>query len=373
MKRLPFRSLIVTLVLSLFVTGCWDRRELEDRELVVAMAIDRAKKGLNVSVQVPITGNVSGSGESAGGGSGKAIQNFHGEGKTLADALAKMNEKMDKTLFLGHLGIVLFGEEQSRVGLQPILDVLRRDPYIQRRLYPVVTRGKSEPLLQDGTEMEQIKSMFIRNMLETGEEAQVTIPFRLHDMFVTLSTPTRGVPILNYIGLEDGKYAWLGLAVFHQDRMIGTLSPDEAIPLLQIREEKVGQKVLVQCPTGDGTFQFYPLNMRRKFHVTKEPKLRITIEIEGRLKEKTCESSGKKNEQNSFLEHQVEKLYEEKAKQLIRKAQKEWHLDIFEFGHYIHAYHHTLYTSQDWSERFRNIPIEPHYEVYIRREGTSLN
>ena len=373
MRHLPFRSLIVFLVLSLLVTGCWDHRELEDRDLVVTMAIDRVKKGLRLSVQVPITGNVSGSGKAAGGEGGKSVQVFSQEGKTLADAITKLNEEMDKTLFLGYLGVVLFGEDQARAGIKKPLDMLRRDPYIQRRLYPIVTKGNSEPFLLDGTEMEQIKTVFLRNMFETGEEAQVTIPFRLHDLLVTLSTPTRGVPILNYIGLENGKYKWLGVAVFNQDRMVGVLSPDETIPLVQIRERKTGQKVLARCPEGDGTFQFYPLSSRRHIRITKEPRLRVSVELEGRMVEKTCGDSGKKNEQIHDLEKQVEQLYEQRAKQLVKKAQKKWKLDIFEFGHYLHAYHHSLYQSLNWSEQFPKVPIEVKYHVYIRREGTSLN
>ena len=371
MRRPPFRSLIVILVLSMLITGCWDRRELEDRELVITMAIDRAKKGLNLAIQVPITGNVSGSG--TGGGGGKSVQVFSQEGKSLANAMTNLSEELDKTPFLGYLGVVLFGEDQARSGIKQDLDMLRRDPCIQRRLYPVVTRGKSERFLLEGTEMEQIKTMFIRNMLETGEEAQVTVPFRLHDLLVTLSTPTRGVPILNYLGLENGKYKWLGVAVFNQDRMIGTLNAGETIPLLQIREQQVGQKVLVRCPAGSGTFQFKPLSVRREIRVTKEPRLRVTVELEGRIVEKACQNSGKKNEHSKYLEQQIEQLYEQRAKRLINKAQKEWKLDIFEFGHYVHAYYHSLYRSVNWSEHFHQIPIDVQYHVYVRREGTSLN
>lgn len=370
MNRPLRRSFMIALVLSLFVTGCWDRRELEDRELAIAMAIDKAKEGLHVSIQVPITANVVGSGTSGGG---ESIQVYSHESRTLSDALSKLNEKMDKTLFLGYLGLVLFGEEQSRDGIKKVLDMMRRNPYIQRRLYPVVTKGKSEPFLHGGTEMEQIKALFIRNMLESGEDTQVTIPFRLHDLFVSLSTPTRETPILNYIGWEEGQYRWLGFAVFNKDRMIGTLSPNETIPLLHIREQKVGQRVLVKCPEGNGDFQFYPLNVQRKIRVTKGPQLQVRVEVEGRLSEKTCDVQGKKNQQNQSFEQQIQQLYEQQAKRLITKAQKEWKLDIFEFGYYVHAYHHPIYQSVDWRKRFSEIPIDVSYRVYVRREGTSLN
>lgn len=373
MKHRTLSSLIMILVLSLLVSGCWDRKEIENRELAIAMAVDKAKQGIEVSIQVPIIGNIAGSGESAGGAGGKSTQVFHQQGETLADALTKINGKMDKSLFLGHLSLVFLGEEQARIGIKNILDVMRRDTYIQRRLYPVVAKGKGRRLLEDGTDMEQLKAMFVKNMLETGEKAQATIPFRLHDLLVTLSTPTRKVPILNYIGVVDGKYQWLGLAVFNEDRMIGTLSPEEAIPLLQIREQKVGQRILIKCPVGNGSYQFYPLNMRRKIQVTKEPRIQVLVEIEGRLTEKTCLEQGKENRQKRQLEQQIQQIYQQRANRLIQKAQKDWKLDIFEFGRYIHAYHNSLYQAINWEKTFRKIPIDVSYHVYIRREGTSLN
>lgn len=370
MNRPLLHSLVITLVLSLLITGCWDRRELEDRELAVAMAIDRKKEGLQVSIQVPIATNIAGGATSGAGG---AFQVYSQEGRTLSDALSKMNEKLDKSLFLGYLGMILFGEEQSHAGIQEVLDMIRRDPNLQRRLYPVVTKGKSKPFLESGTEMEEIKSIFIRNMLEAGEQSEVTIPFRLHDLLVSLSSPTREAPILNYIGLEEGKFRWLGLAVFQKDRMIGTLSPDETVPLLQLREERVGQKVLVPCPEKDGVFQFHPMNVKRKIRVSEGPSLHIHVEVEGKLTEKTCREKEKKNEQNQMLEQQIQRYYEQQAKRLITKAQKEWKLDIFEFGRYVHAYHYPIYQSINWRQQFDQIPIDVVYRVYLRREGTSLN
>lgn len=352
-------------------TGCWDRRELEDRELVTAMAIDKGKKGLNVSVQVPIPANIVGSG-SSGGGSGKSVQVFSEESLTLADALTKLREKMDKNLFLGYLGLLLLGEEQSKTGIINLLDMMRRDPFIQRRVFPVVTKGRSQQLLTNGTEMEQIKTMFIENMIEAGKETESLMPSTLNDVLISLSTPTRQVPVLNYVGLAQGQYKWLGLAVFRKDRMIGTLTPNESIPLLHIREQKRGQLLLTSCPKGEGYVQFFPLNLRRTIRVNSKPSLHIQIELEGRVLEKTCKYIGDKIKQTEKIEKQVEKTYEQMAKRLITKSQNEWNLDIFQLGHYVNAYHHAIYKKSNWTQMFSQIPIDVSYHVYIRREGTSV-
>ncbi|MFO7291060.1 MAG: Ger(x)C family spore germination protein, partial [Bacillota bacterium] len=69
MKRRLFNLFAWVLVMGL-LTGCWDRREIEQRSFVFAMAIDEHPKGVEVSVQIPIPIMIVGSGGGVGGGQG---------------------------------------------------------------------------------------------------------------------------------------------------------------------------------------------------------------------------------------------------------------------------------------------------------------
>src|SRR5690606_24683298 len=116
MNRFLVHNLCVILVLSMIVTVCWDRREQEDRELVIAMAVDTEKKGIHVTSQVPIPAVIVGKGGGSGGSGGKSTVNFNARGETLSAALENMRRKLNKNLFLGYLEVMLFGEEKARSG-----------------------------------------------------------------------------------------------------------------------------------------------------------------------------------------------------------------------------------------------------------------
>lgn len=68
MKRLT--PIVVLLMGMLLVSGCWDRREVNDMAIVIAMAMDKEPNGhYRLSVQVPL---VSSLGSTSGGEAGRA-------------------------------------------------------------------------------------------------------------------------------------------------------------------------------------------------------------------------------------------------------------------------------------------------------------
>lgn len=371
MKRFLLRNLCIILILSIGVTGCWDRRELEDRELVIAMAVDSENRDLRVTTQVPIPAAIVGRGGS-GGSEGKSTMNFDAKGETLSAALDNMERKLNKNLFLGYLEVVLFGEEKARAGIGEQLDYLRRDTEVQRNLYPIVVRGKGSNLLDHGTEMEQIQAVFLPRMINVGSKQQTVMPARLNDLLITLSTPSREVPILNYFGLEDGQYKWLGFAVFKGDKMRGVLTPDETVPLLHIREKYRGKKILTPCPKGVGSIQFMPLKLKQKVRVNPGPSLHIDIEIEGNISEKTCSQVVKWQKREEIVAKKIENTYQQLANRLVHKAQKEWKLDIFNLGDFVRAFYPSVYKQVNWKKDFPNIPIDVSYRVYVRRSGANI-
>lgn len=53
-SRFKIASIIVILIHSLLLTGCWDRVEVNDLALILAFAVDKEEDGLyRMSVQLP--------------------------------------------------------------------------------------------------------------------------------------------------------------------------------------------------------------------------------------------------------------------------------------------------------------------------------
>ena len=164
-------STIITLllcVMALVLTGCWDRMEIEDRAVVLAIAVDQSNdtrlEGANsthlnanpvdrrplyrLTVQIAVPGRLplgpGGSGDSGGdSGDQSPVWELQIVGHTMEDAMKNMQQELADRLFLGHLRVIVVSEEVARSGLENINDFLRRQPQVRRTAWMVVSRGGS--------------------------------------------------------------------------------------------------------------------------------------------------------------------------------------------------------------------------------------
>ena len=101
--RSQVRTMVILLLLicSLTLTGCWDRVEIENRAFVVAIGIDKEDDNYSVSLSVPLL---------------KKETNEEDEchiktatGKTITEALKQLDAKTDKTLYYGQAKLLVLG------------------------------------------------------------------------------------------------------------------------------------------------------------------------------------------------------------------------------------------------------------------------
>lgn len=368
--RRPLHKAGILWLCMVLLTGCWDAREIEERTSVIAVAVDQHAEGYEVTVQVPIPTKIVGSGDGGGGGSGQnAVQLFTGTGKTMTDALEAIENQTNQRIFFGHARLLLFGEELAREGIGKSLDSLRRHPEIRRRQWPIVVKGKAKEAIKSSPKLEQIPMEYILRLLENGVREGRHTNQGLGDLYIDLVNPAKE-PILNYMEIEPRRTRWLGLAVFHQDRMVGTLSRKESQQLLHIREGKVGESVDTPCPGGYIVFQPKELNRKvRVFFTDGIPGIDVRIQVRGGVIEKTCHFDLSRPNALKTVSRAVETVYERRARRVIAKVQKEMKTDVFQFGNQIRAYHPDVWKQIRWEKEFPRTDIRVNYDVKVVRMG----
>lgn len=364
------RIVLLLLCTMLMTTGCWNMREIEDRNQVLAMGIDRDKDKYEVTVEVPIPSNVSGSSETGGdGGGGEPVAHYSMKGRSLYRILSRMQTEMNKLLFLGHMGVVVFGEEETRKDIRGSLDLLIRTFDVSRKVVVLCTKGKAKDLLTRKSGVEGINTSFIADLIRNNLNEQVLMNTTLTTLIRDVFTPSRRAPVINQIkGTENG-YAWDGMAIFHGHKKVGSLSDEQSVPLLHIRAERIGHPIAVLCAKKEGIVEFRPLDLKRTIRVEKNRKLRVLIELEGEIVEKTCPADLSDQKVAKQINQQIKRRYEEIAKRVLQEAKYKWKTDIFELGHYVHAFYPSFYRRFDWQNDIASVPIEIEYRIQVRRLG----
>lgn len=223
------------LLCMLAVSGCWDRREVNDIAIVIAMALDKEANGLyRLSVQVPLVSRMGGATGGGGGGTGgdKSYYVDSAVGKTIRDANNILQSRMSRELYYAHHRIVIIGERLAKEGFSGALDIISRFPENRLTAYIVMTRGTGIDLLNAQPQFERFSGEAIRELVKS-----VAIPVSIKDAAQMLNTP--GVdaflpifaPVDTYPKGKSKEIQVVGIATFRKDKLVATYPKKEVLGL----------------------------------------------------------------------------------------------------------------------------------------------
>ncbi|HEX3031980.1 MAG TPA: hypothetical protein VHS59_07015, partial [Bacillota bacterium] len=128
--------LMVSLLLGLLFSqaGCWDYTEYEDMAQITGIGIDYDRRTGETTMTVQYTPTTKG--QSSGGpgapGSAPSTQVVHAaKGRTVYEALPKLQQAISKRLFYGYLRTLVLGQEAARYNLLDFLELHQRTPAIR--------------------------------------------------------------------------------------------------------------------------------------------------------------------------------------------------------------------------------------------------
>ncbi|MGK5508754.1 Ger(x)C family spore germination protein [Brevibacillus formosus] len=371
-----FRYFALLIISTILLTGCWDRRELEERASVLAIAIDQDEKNENLykmTVQIPIPIKIAGSSGKGGGNNADAVKIMSVTGRTVTDASNNLQMRMNQRLFLGHTRILAVSEEIARKGIQDIMDSFRREPQIRRLLWPIVVKGKASTLLEIKPRIEPIPVVYMMGLIENGMKLGRIPDQTLGDYFNQTSNLTME-PFLNYVEARKNEVIWKGVAVFRGHKMVGILDHMQSWILLQLRNEKPGGDIVIPLPkTKNGYVSFRPHFVKKKVIIHKSSSATYQCELQGDIVELT--ENLKMPAEQFILQMQalIQKEMENRAKKLLQQLQKQYNSDILKLGLTLRAKHYQDYwKTHNWKKDFRDFPIHVTYTIKLRRLGMEM-
>lgn len=364
------------------LTGCWDRRELEERTSFLAIAIDTAKDNpelYKITVQIPIPIKISGSGGSGGGKAGESVRIMSSTGKTILDAANNMQKRLNQRIFLGHARVVAISEEIAREGLRDITDGFRRDPQMRRLLWPIVVKGEASELLRIQPKLAQIPIVYVMDMLESGTRTQIMPDQTLGNFYIRTSS-SHMQPYLNYVEVANNEVIWKGTAVFQEDKMVGILPDIQTWVLMQLTENEHGGDILVPIKgTKDKFLTVHPKLVTTKIKAVNDPNARgghrvtYLCKVQGDVVETTFQPSFKDEDNIEIYQKIVKEELEQRAKKLLTLLQKQYKTDVLNLGSVMRAHHYRdFWVMHNWKEDFPKMPISVEYDVRIRRLGMEM-
>ncbi len=188
------KKMLILFMLPFFLTGCWDKKDPEDRTFILALGIDRKDEGCQFTFAP------------ADIETGEA-ETYQAESRTLAAAVAEVDTKISRQTELGQLKtIVLSRAVLENEGLmQSLLQELERSQAVSEKVMLLATEGKAADCVDAVMAADGKTGLFLWDFYKnTAGEVAVTKGIDL-DTFLTEQTERKGNAVIPRISEKDGK------------------------------------------------------------------------------------------------------------------------------------------------------------------------
>ncbi|MBT2733684.1 Ger(x)C family spore germination protein [Bacillus sp. ISL-7] len=395
MKHKPFIILFM-IVSTVLLSGCWDRQELQDLDIVSAIGIDNGGNNSEnrylVTVQVLNEGQIASTAGQGGKSQVAPVTTYSTTGSTVAEALRKIMPKSPQELFFPHVQLMVIGEELARKkGIQDLFDLIERDAQF-RTLFPilVVRNNTAKNLLQITTPLEDVPSAKIVGGLESttkiwGEYASTRADQVIQQLggseganltgVQITGDPEKGNKLTNVQQISPNTVIEIrGLAIFKKGKLKKWLDEDAARGAIWINNELKRTVVDLNCEKKKKGIAVEIMRAKTKIKVeikNKKPVIQITARTEGHISEVHCPIDLGKHTSIEKLENQMEKEIKDEMMMALKDAKKQ-KTDIFRFGEYINRENPKLWKKikKKWNDEiFPETEINVNVQAFIRRSG----
>lgn len=385
------RGIFILLILSIFLTGCWNRRELNELGITLAVGIDKSDDEYIVSAQIVVPSEVS-----ASGGMGKSpVTLIKGRGETVYEAIRKMTKETPRKIYPGHLRMLVLSESLAEEGIGDSLDVLSRDWELRSDFYVVVAKeSTAEEILNVQTTLESIPANKMFNTLKISEENwAATVGVTLDQLIKDLRSEGKEAVLTGILTTghrESGSskqnvetitpsatIQYDDLAIFKADKLVGWLTEDESRGYNGIINQVKNTVSSISCPEeGKASMELTSFKTDVKGKVINgRPEVDVNTKVEANVGALECSTDITKLESIEALEKILEKELENTINNSIDSVQEKYETDIFGFGNAIHRSNPKEWKKmkKEWDQYFTELTVNVEVNAKIVKTGTVDN
>ena len=364
-------SAMLSLLLLLSISGCWNYTEVEEISIVSGVAIDKEKSSGKILLTVETIDTSGGGGEQENQAS-STIHTLAGE--TMFDIVRGMITMTGDKLFWSHAKAIIISEEVAKEGILKVMDWYSRDTETRSDVYIFIAKEKNaRDILYLNKTKKTILSFELGDMMQHEKFVSTAPVSDIWEYFDSLESPgQQAVAPLVYINERDNRKTERisGCAVFSKDKMIGTLTGEETKYMLFVTNKIKGGIIPVHDKKGKPAFSLEIFSNKTKIkpvRVDGKLQMQISTVTKTGLDEVMIPKGFPDFEKKKEIEELAEQQMRKNILEVIHKAQMKYKADIFGFGENIHMNMPKEWKKlkNNWDESFPLLQVVVKPEVII--------
>jgi len=404
--------LFFILLLSLFFTGCYDQREIDDLAYPLAMGLDLGEtEVLRLTLQLAAPLKISGGGGESGGEGkqGETTEVITIDTPSLYSGLNLINNVVSKEINMSHANVLVISKRLAESGILKYMRAINRGREFRPDIFVVVTNGSAHeylknvmPLLESNpakyydlllgkdfslyyptVEINEFYNKIVCDFVEpvavfsdigkyesveelpksANEEGNSNLEFEAN-------LKAGDIPMI--VGKKENQV--MGMAVFKNGKMVGIANGVDATSYKMLTGDFNYSFWTIPDPQADNLFVMMNVTERSKPKVKVDIKgdnvfIKISLDYEGDI---VSIQSGLDYESNlDILEKATVNHVKENIMKFLKKTTDEYDSDICGFGRYVKGEFLTWdqWESFNWPEKYKNTTFDVELDFNIRRTG----
>ncbi|WP_371365672.1 Ger(x)C family spore germination protein [Sporomusa rhizae] len=404
-KRLV--GVLIMVAIALTISGCWDRRELQDRNFVMAVAIDTADAGqrpgegkkeaktetfvqpngvkrYRVSLQILKIAKGGGGGQGSsgqtsggqGGGGGKTYV-ISNTGQSLFEVVRDMLGQSNKSLYFEHIQAIIISEAAVReMGVKPIIDFFLRDAEMRWRIRLYVTPGEARPLIEYVPPSKEAGGIFLANIARNHIKDMHIAAARIDLGNVGTQLDNKMDIAIPRIEMAGNVVKVRGAALFKKDKFVGYIDERAVAGVRMVRvTEKSGIITVPGDREGDViAFELIRHDTQLVPHVDGD-NIYFTLDINmwGNLGEYQAMNRVSSADDPEFVRRVEQKVAEEVKRTVLygKNSCQSLGVDMLYFSRKLKLYYPKTWDKikDNWDEIYPNVPLVVSVNVVINQAG----
>lgn len=369
--------LFIIMINSVFLTGCWNYKDIDQIRMVGCMAVDYDKEKDEYITTIEIINPAS-----------KEEQQMSGElytsiGKLPFEGVRDIIMKAGRKLYWGHTKVMIVSKDIAKNKMIPILDYAYRDAEFRSDVYIIVSKEKTAKEILEKRikyKVDAVMGYHLYDVLKSQKHIEkyhrVELWRYLKCLYMDGMSPVLPA-IENRVKDEKNESIISGIAVFDREKMVGWLDEHETKAFLWIIDQINASIIVFPAKLENESVKvtLEILNNKTKIKpiiVNDNILMEINIKTNMRLEEIAGTEDFISKKGREVLKKDAQKYIQNEIEKLIKKVQNKYHSDIFGFSRKIKKEMPDTWRKikPNWKEVFTNLDIKVNVDVNI--EGSAL-
>lgn len=211
------KLIILTLITSILLTGCWDSVEINKREFLFALGIDKNPDNLTFTSEIPKINE----------GSEEQRLVYTMNSANFADFYSTSYLHSEKAISDRLMQVIVLGEDIARDSetLKKLFDEIQRSPQMNRRVKICIAKGKATDIINTEIPSNPIVGRFLSDMLVKLKRESYQDIYTFDEAILHLGqTGNAMVPVVE---INDKSLKIERAAVIKEYELVGFLEPME--------------------------------------------------------------------------------------------------------------------------------------------------